>query len=165
MRLRELNAGNQPIASVRVPRPGDGHIQVRGVAGFTRELEQEGDALPIDDARLWFDPAGFSRDARASVHGLVGNLWEWVVDGAAPDATDQAYIGAARVIGGSALSHPSLAVDQPYAVNFNNLAGGTADVGFRVSFPGDPNLPLGRRLDRLIAREGLPYVLSAEGGG
>jgi hypothetical protein len=102
---------------------------------------------------------------------LVGNVAEFVLDQplSIEEWTDPAAVGAAverqaagsvRVIGGSALSAPSVPLDQPQPIDKFNIEDkwGYSDVGFRLAFDAKgaaaPPLPVAARIVKLIDRYG-----------
>jgi hypothetical protein len=98
-------------------------------------------ARPENDGVLWFMPT--DRGGGARVHHLVGNVAELVVeDWKKFETTPPAPAGvhdllenvSVFVIGGSALSAPELAVDQPLAVDLFDAGEGFTDVGCRLAF-------------------------------
>ncbi len=110
---------------------------------------------PGRDGTLWFEPVDAPRGE--PFRHLIGNVAEFVLDDAeAMDALsphDLAGItgcviareGALFVIGGSALSAPELAVDQPLVWSLRRWPWGAADVGFRLAFSA-PATPLQTQL-------------------
>ena len=84
------------------------------------------DGGDLNDGVLWFRevPA-----AAPNFVDLVGNVGEFVSDDA----------GKLYVIGGSALSPPTRAVDRPFALGADQAASGFSDVGFRLAFAGPPS--------------------------
>jgi hypothetical protein len=113
--------------------------QRRGVEGAAAS------ARPEDDGVLWFLPVG--SDTAHPFHHLVGNVAELVFpDPAATEgitATPEAVAGAVKagadrfaVIGGSALSAPTIVPDQPQRVDPLDAEDpvGYSDVGFRPAF-------------------------------
>ncbi len=98
-------------------------------------------AVEADDGWLWFAPV---EGAKSGFHHLIGNVAEYVVESAEDleslAADPEAVAGALgrgeqlRVIGGSALSSPQIAVDLPAPVPFSQSMEGFSDVGFRLAF-------------------------------
>jgi hypothetical protein len=75
----------------------------------------------LNDGVLWFHEV----PAAAPVFvDLIGNVGEFVTDDA----------GKVYVIGGSALSPPTRALDKPFALAADQLTSGFSDVGFRLAF-------------------------------
>lgn len=117
-----------------------------------------------DDGLTWFAPVA-GGDGRGN---FTGNVAEFVFEDpagleaigeAAPAAVEAALRGGAgrlRVIGASALSPPTLAPDEPLAVDEFDVSDrvGYADVGFRPAFSASgsaaPRLTPGQRLRRLL---------------
>ncbi len=112
-----------------------------------------------DDATVWF--TGVNQGGGDVVHNLVGNVAEYVFEGAGvtPEARAtgaEEFVasrgGDLRVIGGSALSEPGLAVDVPKAISPLDASEGYADVGFRLAFGVDVDTrsSLAARLRRIL---------------
>ncbi len=112
-----------------------------------------------DDGTVWFTAVGTG--GGEVVHNLVGNVTEYVFDGPGlmPEARGvgaeefvAAHGGELRVIGGSALSDPGVAVDKGQAVATADAVEGYSDVGFRLAFSSgaDTRSSLGARLRRIL---------------
>ncbi|USN99055.1 MAG: hypothetical protein H6810_13045 [Phycisphaeraceae bacterium] len=109
------------------------------------------------DERLWFEDVGAGRE-RAFRH-IIGNVAEYVLAGAGPDAllTDRfgdlrelasgaasaaSKAGVVSVIGGSALSPPDVPINEPRAMPSTVARSGYSDVGFRLAFSPGVKPPL-----------------------
>jgi len=112
------------------------------------------------DGVLWFSAVA-SGKPRLLYH-LVGNVAEWVYD----DPAGLSQCGAAEVerlfrqtptklavIGGSALSAPSVRPDKPQPIDYGDASLGYSDVGFRLAFTA-PAESVGARLRRLLNARG-----------
>lgn len=117
---------------------------------------------PENDGVLWFMPTGSGGGTR--VHHLVGNVAEYVVNDwkkfeTTPPSGVSDMLGTVNVfaIGGSSLSAPELAVDQPLAVDLFDAGEGFVDVGCRLAFDATgtppPRQSYAARLGRLLAGE------------
>lgn len=117
-----------------------------------------------NDGILWFTRTTIGPGSR--VKNLVGNVAEFVInDGPTMErtqATSAALSGMLEraglaVIGGSALSDPQLAVDQPTTVSLFDAGEGLSDVGVRLAFNASgtapPKEPLIERLKKLVTDE------------
>lgn len=100
-------------------------------------------ATDNDDGSVWFRPA--DAGPGSTFKNLIGNVaelvaepasrlddWNGSVDGLRALLADGSF--AVRVVGGSALSPPGLALDVPAAVRPADAARGWADVGLRLAF-------------------------------
>ena len=129
----------------------------------TRQERQEAEALPGDDGVLWF--AAVDSDEGGTFHHLVGNVAEFVCGAcedleklkveSAADAEKFFQANAERfyVVGGSALSAPSIKPETPGLVPAKEAALGYSDVGFRLAFTA-PAESLSVRLRRLLTSSG-----------
>jgi formylglycine-generating enzyme required for sulfatase activity len=141
--------------------PGDGIFRPDGTAeeDFTQAVPLASDT---DDGVLWFAPVPTSSPEFSH---LMGNVSEYVlgavpaepVQGGAPSAAAVAGLLAAAgtrvlVIGGSALSPPSVDADRPYAFRLEDAARGYADVGFRLAFSA-PRETTAERLMGLVQKQ------------
>jgi hypothetical protein len=110
-----------------------------------------------DDHTLWFRPV----DADTQVlHNLVGNVAELVVaDEGSRDRTGDAVPVA--IIGGSALSGRSAAVDVPWPLTADKRNEAYADVGFRLAFSAtgsrSKSVPVAKLIAERIGKN--PFVL------
>lgn len=114
-----------------------------------------------DDGLLWFAKVG--ADPPRSFHHLTGNVAEFVYEDPAALLKAEGAKGLADllaktsgklfVVGGSALSPPSLKPDQPYPVDYTEAHAGYSDVGFRLAFAA-PAESLHHRLRRLLDTQG-----------
>ncbi len=113
------------------------------------------------DGTLWFDPV--SSDGQHLFHHLVGNVAEYVLLDGAPDSmfTDRPADRAAMVagiagaegvgvIGGSALSPPSLPLSKVQPLRGVISKSGFSDVGFRLAFSPGTGAPLSFRVGKLL---------------
>ena len=99
-----------------------------------------------DDGMLWFAPVNLrlgQHDNNPFIH-LVGNVAEYLYD---PTGGGMYY-----VIGGSALSSPSVVVDHPYPVDPRFASKGFSDVGVRLAL--DATIPPSERFRWLVAHLG-----------
>jgi len=122
--------------------------------------------LSSEDGVLWFSSVG---DGKAGVfHGLVGNVAEFTLEDPSVlaqwkgDADGLKQImakasGQIRVIGGSALSAPSISATKPQFVDYAEASAGYADVGFRLAFTA-PAETIQVRIRRLLTATGYPAV-------
>jgi len=103
-----------------------------------------------NDGTLWFANVDhrINQKEDARFIQLVGNVAEYVYD---PMGAGQYY-----VIGGSALSDPTIAVDHPYPVNPKIASKGFSDVGVRLAL--DAAISPTEKFRWLVAR--LAYVVS-----
>jgi hypothetical protein len=76
----------------------------------------------VDDGILWFREVP---STAAVFVDLTGNVAEFVTDDA----------GKVHVIGGSSVSPPERALDEPFALGADQATSGFSDVGFRLAFP------------------------------
>jgi len=137
------------------------HILARRAAGVWAEDADAGAFVPSgtrldvgsvesaahDDSWLWFAPiAPIAPGAGdVAVSHVIGNVAEFVTTEAWEPETDpgktgkkvRAAMDQLRVIGGSALSHPSIDPRQPQALDRIDALGGFSDVGFRLAFGAD----------------------------
>ncbi len=131
--------------------------------------KRKADAEPAvlgNDRTLWFDAVGQRGDV---FHGLIGNVWEYVIDDAQAEAANAlvtkegdelknavaALADGVSVIGLSALSPPGLEWNKAYPVSgVKNAAFGFADVGLRLAFQA-PGKTLQVQLREALA--GKPY--------
>ncbi|MGE3109843.1 MAG: hypothetical protein AB7O77_16015 [Phycisphaerales bacterium] len=121
------------------------------------------------DGTLWFGPASAGAAQTPGIAtNLIGNVAEYVMDapppvfgdapGSRPDARAlREYVDRHAketfVIGGSALSPPSVPVDQPLAlVEPDELTNGYSDVGFRLAFTAEGAAPAPEPLFSRFAR-------------
>ncbi len=121
-----------------------------------RSARAPGDA---DDGMLLFHRVGEGSDA--AVRHLAGNVAEYVFDQPEPamNVTNARQCNELfqkhdhlRIIGGSAMSAPSVAIDQPQSLvrlQYANL--GFSDVGFRLAFTA-PRVPLATQFNRLLSK-------------
>jgi hypothetical protein len=118
-----------------------------------------------DDGTVWFTAVGVG--GGDVVHNLVGNVAEYVVEGAGlmPEARAagaeefvSAHGGQVRVIGGSALSDPAVGVEKTVVVGMGEAAEGYSDVGFRLAFGvgADTRGSLSARLRKIL--DPLPMI-------
>lgn len=153
-------ASAQQAAGGKNQLPDAGAFMPSGAPG------PRGNALETSDGTLWFTSVLVGPGDVAK--NLVGNVAEFVLD--VPTAIDpDARPGAAadfitenaaklHVIGGSAMSDPSFAVDQPLPVVLEEAQEGYADVGFRLCFSAGftGGQSLAARINRLL--EPLPTL-------
>lgn len=134
-------------ASINLGFPQDGAFVPAG-ATTPASPEADDEALPIDEPSFLMAPVDVG-PGKTFKH-LIGNVWEWVlVDGAkferlGPDEIKPKSISPAsdvRVVGGSALSSPTISRTQPQTAVAARAAGGFTDVGFRVAFSAERGLP------------------------
>ena len=146
-------------------------VEIFWPGGFARGPVSGPAATPVhagDDGLLLPGPAGSDPSHRFG--HLVGNVAEFVLerpltasawnDPKAVVAAVRQQAGAMRVIGGSALSAPSVPLDEPQPIDEFDIEDGAgySDVGFRLAFDAKgaaaPPLPVAARIVRLIDRYG-----------
>ena len=101
------------------------------------------ESLARDDSWLWFEPAHPAPvpEGQAVAH-VLGNVAEFVTTEAWHLPTDPGKaqkivrdsLDQLRVVGGSALSHPSIDPRKPQVLDRIDALGGFSDVGFRLAF-------------------------------
>lgn len=116
---------------------------------------KDSDIRQFDDGALWFKPV--ATGGGAEFQHLVGNVAEWVLDGATYTVDDAlAEVGEVLrsgqlgVIGGSAQSPPSVGI-----ATMESAAGATdaySDVGIRLTFS-SPSPPLISQVNALLAQQ------------
>lgn len=143
--------------------PDTGAFWPKGAERLTGADAKSGAA---DDGVLWFAPVGKADDG---FRHLVGNVAELTFE--KPDAlatwhggADElskllaGVSGAFRVIGGSAMSSPSIAVDKPQPLNYPEAPVGFADVGARLAFTA-PAESVQVRVRRVLTTAGYPKAV------
>jgi hypothetical protein len=135
--------------------PDEGEFLPKGQEGLAKGENAKVLPSAYDDGVLWFAPVGSDV---LPIHHLIGNVAEYVMEGAdeaakaapEPDRLRElvaAPSSAISVIGGSAISAPSLPVDSPLLVGFTPARPGDppepgyADVGFRLVFSAKGTAP------------------------
>jgi hypothetical protein len=146
-------------------------VEIFWPAGFAKAMISGPGAVPAhggDDGLLL--PGPVASDASHRFGHLVGNVAEYVLDRPLSVAqwVDPKAVAAAvreqasglRVIGGSALSAPSVPVDQPQPIDEFDVEDGAGygDVGLRLAFDAKgaaaPPLPVAALIVKLIDRYG-----------
>ena len=147
---------------VRISRPS---------AGSFGALDSDTQVYPYDDGLLWFDLSLPSQAVAGRLyHHLVGNVAEYVVQ--TPDQLDTLEVSELdpsetsdimravtrsnqiSVIGGSALSSPTINADQPQLINQESTTPlAYSDVGFRLTFSA-PRQSLKAQLYRYLDDQG-----------
>ena len=150
----------EPTAGVFIPE--------RGVASATDSVAAAS-YLAFDDGVVWLAEPDDAEPG--SWQHLVGNAAEWVSVkpvNAAPlfDSTDgrfqdrvasfrRQHADAFAVIGGSFLSPPTLPLDEPLALDPQQVSRGFADVGLRLAFTPNRLTPTDQLIQRLAQQ---PYL-------
>ncbi len=155
--------GIEAAANRNVDYPASGMYRGPNTANVPGPSNDPATATTVDDGFLYFagvaeEPAG----ARAVFHHLVGNVWEFVFEEPAPmealplsptlkDVNKLLARGEQlRLIGGSAVSSPLLAINQPLEIPMLKAREGCSDVGFRLAFStGGGSGGTGAPVDRL----------------
>lgn len=162
--LQKLEEGRR-LSAPEDYYPDAGAFWPKAVA--QRKVGRDAKSLPSDDGVLWFSPVGNAK--AGTFHGLVGNVAEFTLEdpsvlakwkGDDVDGLKQIMAKASgdiRVIGGSALSAPSIPVNKPQLVNYAEASAGYADVGFRLAFTA-PAETIQVRIRRLLSAMGYPAV-------
>jgi formylglycine-generating enzyme required for sulfatase activity len=111
--------------------------------------EKEEEVVPGSDGVLYFNHVNEPTASEANgpvFYNLIGNVWEYTyeqpleVEKLQSTAPEDIYklIGnmyaQVRVIGGSALSNPDIAINEPKAPKRTEALRGWSDVGFRLAF-------------------------------
>jgi len=133
-------------------------------AATQRHLGRDAKSLPGDDGALWLSPVGSGKTG--TFRNLIGNVAEFTFEDPSVlakwqgDADELKQIMAKasdriRVIGGSALSDPSIPPNKPQAVDYVEASAGYADVGIRLAFTA-PAETIQVRLRRLLTATGYP---------
>lgn len=135
-------------------------------AAAERQVGRGAKSLPGDDGVLWLSPVGSGK--AGAFQGLIGNVAEFTFED--PSALAKWQGGAdelkqimakasdrIRVIGGSALSAPSIPASKPQLVDYAEASAGYADVGIRLAFTA-PAETIQVRLRRLLTATGYPAV-------
>ena len=142
------------LAAVRIRWPSGGRFAPAGTPHAPDRSDAA--ALTDDDGVVFFEAVDAPRGERFA--HLIGNVAEFVLT-AAPTSPEPlrpgslCEAGLVRVVGGSALSPPSLAVDEPRAIDQRGLlrTGGYSDVGFRLAYVAAPPAASGTLAERVLA--------------